>query len=701
MKKIIYVLLLFFLGITTSHAERVTATFTATFLSRYHYVDSNGKFGDFEMFKRAGESDRVAYCVEPGLSMAKTAYIGLYNASTEELANHINLSKETLKTISEIAYFGYGYKDHTSTEWIIATQAKIWNVLGRKFQFTSRNSEANPWAYVIETPIEIKEKMEELERLIKNYQTKPSINGQNILLSLGENYSYKDSSLINYNLITNNEFVEKKNDEITIQANKIGKYNVSLEKKETNYQQEFIVFHHDNGQDLFLTGNIPSQSIAFSHEVVAGKVKILKYDADNKTCKPQENTSLDGAVFGLFLENGTKLKEITIKNCEGIFEGLALGSYYIQELKAPIGYELKKEKYSFTITKENMKNTQTLTIYNKVMSTKLNINKKYLQENKIEISEEGSVFEVISEATNKVVATLKTDKQGNASITLPYGSYILKQVKGKNGYHFVANQKILVNKKSEDITNIFLLNKPILKEIKIIKKETDTNKKLAIPGFEFKLFDIVNQKYLCQNKECTYKTNEDGEIIIKDLYYSIYRLEEVKKAIPGYAWNKKPLEFILNEKNEEITILEFYNKRVKGFIEIKKTDDLEKPLANIEFALYAKTDIYEHDQLIYKKEELIAILRTNHLGIATIENLPLGEYYLKENSKIEGFAPNEETYDISLLYQDEGTPIIKKTLEIINFKIPITKKDDIYSLLSEISLGLGLLLYEKKKYSLL
>ena len=40
----------------------------------------------------------------------------------------------------------------------------------------------------------------------------------------------------------------------------------------------------------------------------------------------------------------------------------------------------------------------------------------------------------------------------------------------------------------------------------------------------------------------------------------------------------------------------------------------------------------------YKKDELVATIVTNEKGYATLENLPLGKYYVVETKTIEGFV---------------------------------------------------------------
>ena len=120
--------------------------FKTIFIWYYHYVDANGNFGDFEIFKRISD-EKIAYCIEPGVPLSSDSYLGYDGLSMEELASKVGISTELLEEISLYSYYGYGYKDHRETDWIVATQVKIWELLGRSVQFTSQNNEKDPFRY--------------------------------------------------------------------------------------------------------------------------------------------------------------------------------------------------------------------------------------------------------------------------------------------------------------------------------------------------------------------------------------------------------------------------------------------------------------------------------------------------------------------------------------------------------------------------
>lgn len=84
------------------------------------------------------------------------------------------------------------------------------------------------------------------------------------------------------------------------------------------------------------------------NEIIRGDAELIKKDENGKV--------LEGVVFGLYKEDGTKLEELTT-NSDGKIgvEGLGQGKYYFQEIKAPKGYALNTTKIEFEVTKDGQK----------------------------------------------------------------------------------------------------------------------------------------------------------------------------------------------------------------------------------------------------------------------------------------------------------------------------------------------------------
>lgn len=84
-------------------------------------------------------------------------------------------------------------------------------------------------------------------------------------------------------------------------------------------------------------------------------------------------------------------------------------------------------------------------------------------------------------------------------------------------------------------------------------------------------------------------------------------------------------------------------------------------LTDVTFEVYAEEDIKAADGVsddYYKKDELIATIKTDETGIAKLENLPLGKYYVKETGTAYGHVLDGEIRHVDLTYVDQNTPVV-------------------------------------------
>ena len=105
-------------------------------------------------------------------------------------------------------------------------------------------------------------------------------------------------------------------------------------------------------------------------------------------------------------------------------------------------------------------------------------------------------------------------------------------------------------------------------------------------------------------------------------------------------------------------------------------------LKDVTFEIYAREDIKAADgesDDYYKKDELVATIKTDELGIARTDDLPLGKYYVVEKETADGFVLDGEPRDIDLTYRDQDTPVVTFDSEWQNSrqkaKVIVTKKE--------------------------
>ena len=84
-------------------------------------------------------------------------------------------------------------------------------------------------------------------------------------------------------------------------------------------------------------------------------------------------------------------------------------------------------------------------------------------------------------------------------------------------------------------------------------------------------------------------------------------------------------------------------------------------LKDVTFEVYALEDIKAADGESddhYKKGELVDTITTDDAGIAKLENLPLGKYYVKETETAEGYVLYGEIREIDLTYRGQDTAVV-------------------------------------------
>ena len=133
---------------------------------------------------------------------------------------------------------------------------------------------------------------------------------------------------------------------------------------------------------------------------------------------------------------------------------LPIGSYYIQELEAPIEYEIDDTKYYFDINIDNL-NYESDIIINKLKKVNLSVTKMDSDTNEL-LSD--TVYNLYNN-DNEIIMELTTSNEGKIELELPFGKYFLKEIKSRYGY-LIDNTIYELNVLDEDI-NLELYNKKI------------------------------------------------------------------------------------------------------------------------------------------------------------------------------------------------------------------------------------------------
>lgn len=655
MKKIILVLVCFFCITSICRASVRTDTFSSTFIGTRHYVFSSGRFGDFEIFRRDSDS-LVGYCIEPGVPTYFGEYEGIYDTTIEEVNERTNISIDSLKLILAYAHFGYGYNNHLSDDWYVATQALIWQELGMEFSFTSRNNLSNPFLYVIDTPIDIQDKMNEIVRLVYAYNTDIVFGSDHFKIKPGEELIITDKQniLSNYRVkIATNCTASINGNKLTIKPSNDKSGRITLELNDNSWNNPFVFYVSDYGQNIMTSGIIDKKEYTITYDMDYGSITINKRDKDTNKC----NERLVGTIYEVYNQSDELLSTVIMdNNCTATINNLPYGEYHIKEVKTDKSYEVDTKVHYVNVSNSNK--NPVLNLYNKEIKREVIINKMYLTSNGIK-AEEGAVFSITNNET-KDSKTLVIDNKGSSSITLPYGIYTIKQVKGKDNYKFVEDKVINIDKTGDAIV-LSLLNEPYTSKLKIIKVDEDGNK-LNISNIGFKVLDS-NEREVCQHISypsdkdiCIYYTDSYGEVVLpEELETGTYKVIEVEQDIKGYTINTEGVRFNIDKNSPKEVVIKIPNKKVLGIIEIhKELERYNKDLSGIKYSLYNEDN------------NLIDTYSTNREGIIKIDNLELGTYYIEEVSTFDDYVLDTNKYVIRLDYIDSNTPIVKYNKHFLN-----------------------------------
>ncbi len=269
----------------------------------------------------------------------------------------------------------------------------------------------------------------------------------------------------------------------------------------------------------------------------------------------------------------------------------------------------------------------------------------------VKTAEDGNVanieFTVKGDGYSK---TVKTNSKGEFELTnLVPGNYTVTEVTDSK-YETQKSQTLKVESgKTAKVTFENVLKKGSLEVVKT--SEDNFNE-----GIKFHLYGTsLNGASI----DLYAKTNADGIAKFENVLLSgdtPYTLEEVDTA-DRYVVPKT--QRVVIEWNK-VTKKEVENKIIRGSIKGLKIDNETKE--NIEGALFGLFNINETE---FTEKTAILTSESNKEGIFTFENVPYGEYIVRELKPAEGYLPNEENYTVTI---SENKEIIEITIE--NDKTP-------------------------------
>ena len=673
MKKILIFIALLFTFVGTVKANNVTLVKEAYDNTYVYYYDSNlGKTRYLHASKYLF-GNTPAYCIELGKDISS------FNYTMTNSFDGVDISKEDLDYIKLVSYYGYNYPGHDTDRYYMAAQGLIWKRLVRtSIKFTIG---FNP-----DTFHNLSNEETIITVLVNRHNIKPSFDNTSIRITKGKETILEDKNNVLYLYYSDDENVIIDNNRLIIKKD-FDRDKIVL--KRHNYtNKEFFLYTSGNSQKMMSSGGITNSTSTLNVELISGSIEIEKYDKDTLRMEPQGEASLDGAIYGLY-DYDNNLIDTFVIGSKNRIDNLPLGRYYIKEISPGEGYLLDDKVYVVQLEEDNL-DVKRL-VYDEVIKRKLEIFKVYASnETGFMVGESNIIFDIFDKDDN-LVAVLTTDDEGYASTYLVYGTYTVKQYNTTPGYYKVDDFKVTIDQNDERPIFKLISDSKITGKVRVIKKDVTTLDNIINGKVKFKIFDVNNKKYVSFRVSYprdevidTFDIDSNGTFMTPDvLEPGKYILYEVDTDMDGYLYNKEGIHFtigkdadMIKENDDMVLELYFYNKRVKGTLNITKYGENIKYnddkysysdilLDDVVFYLYAKEDIYENSKLIYNKDDKVSECTTND-GKCKIENIPLGNYYLKEISSSEGNVLDNTEYNISFSYKDQYTENIVYNLEVKN-----------------------------------
>lgn len=475
--------------------------------------------------------------------------------------------------------------------------------------------------------------------------------------------------------------------------------------EEVNTAERYVV---PKAQTATIEWNKVTQR-SFENVLKKWNLTVTKTDAETKSA--QGNSTLAGAVYGIYNDGNLIDKYTTDKN------GSFTTSYYIcgdnwtlKEIDPSEGYLLDETEYHIgaeakKYTIEN--NSISMGVTEDILKGKIAIIKHTDDgSTKIETPEKGAEFQVYLKSSGSYAKaketerdTLVCDEYGFAETKdLPYGIYTVHQTKGWNGTEFISDFDVFVSKNNK--TYKYLINNASLESyVKIVKVDSETGKQIPYAGAGFQIYNpdgkLVTMTYTYPEVTTidTFYTNSDGYLITPETlpYGKGYSVVEVQ-APYGYILDSTPVYFDITAENtsEEngVTIVKAEKKNTpqKGTITVEKTGEIfsnvtssgEKVvfyqpeysvsgLSGAVFEIYADEDITTPDGTVRaKKDELVATLKTNTKGTATSKQLYLGKYRVVETVAPYGTVINPEPHTAELTYSGQNENVTNTSTSFTN-----------------------------------
>lgn len=479
--------------------------------------------------------------------------------------------------------------------------------------------------------------------------------------------------------------------------------------------------------DVFINTDGKTYKFLINNKNFESYLKVVKLDKETGKRIPYE-----GAAFEIYDSNNHRITmqytypQVTsihtfYTNKEGYLitpERLPYGYYTLKEVQAPYGYVLDDTPIPFVISQENASTDTGITVVKvkaKDMAQKgvINITKtgeifSSVEENngvytpKYSVGNlKGEVFEVyaaedittldgtVRYEQGALVDTVTTDDDGVAkSKELYLGKYTVIEKTAPNGYvHNGTKYDVELTYAGQNVSvtsNDISVYNDRQKVAVSLKKEMD----------EDKTFNLGKNNEISSVQFGVY-ANEDikasnGDIIPKDALITFANCDKNGSIVfdcdlpVGFKWYVKEIatdmhyilsdtkyEFDTEYQGQDVKVIDIKvnngevikNNLIYGSVKGLKIDrETQEVIKGATFGLF-KSDTTE-----FTKENAILTAVTDENGVFVFDNIPYGEYLIKELKPADGYLDNEDVFTVTI---KDNEQVVEVTA--INDKVPELK----------------------------
>ena len=479
--------------------------------------------------------------------------------------------------------------------------------------------------------------------------------------------------------------------------------------------------------DVFINTDGKTYKFLINNKNFESYLKVVKLDKETDKRIPYE-----GAAFEIYDSNNHRItmqytySQVTsihtfYTNKEGYLitpEKLPYGDYTLKEVQAPYGYVLDDTPIPFVISQENASTDTGVTVVKvkaKDMAQKgvINITKtgeifSSVEENKGVYTPKysvgnlkGAVFEIyaaedittldgtVRYEQGTLVDTITTDDDGVAkSKELYLGKYTVIEKTAPNGYvHNSTKYDVELTYAGQNVSVTST-------ELSVYNNRQKISVSLKKIMAEDKKFSIGNNGEITSVRFGIYADEDikanNGDVIPKDALITFANCDKNGSIVfdcdlpVGFKWYAKEIatdehyilsdtkyEFDTEYQGQDVKVIDIKvnndkaieNNLIYGSVKGLKIDrETQKTIKGATFGLF-KSDTNE-----FTEDKAILTAVTDENGVFVFNNIPYGEYLIKELKPADGYLDNEDVFTVTI---KDNEQVVELTA--INDKVPELK----------------------------